>query len=307
MSTGDDARRRRQLREFLVARRAAVSPESVGLSQTSRRRTPGLRREELATIAGVGVTWYTWLEQGRDIRVSAETLDRIAAALRLTPTDTAYLFSLAGVPRSDSPNAGRPAALTPDVQLLLDAFLAPAFVVNANWDVEAFNVIAARVYRFDDQAGRFARNHVWRFFLDPARRALYLDWEQLVETAVGMVRMAYARRVGDPYFEDLIRALTEESSEFRTLWNAQRTAPLAPNQVRLLVPDVGEIHVTSMQLPLPTWDDHVLFLLPPVDQKSAGAIARLAAAGTSVRKRRSRPIATARRVSASRPKRSPRP
>jgi len=278
MTTTDETRRRRELREFLMARRAAVSPESVGLPSGVRRRTPGLRREELATVAAVGVTWYTWLEQGRDIRVSAETLDRIAVALGLSPTDTAYLFSLADVPRRELPSTERKVALDKGIQRVLDAFQAPAFVVGPCWDVEAFNAVADRVYQLEDHAGAFGRNHMWRFFMDPARRALYLDWEVLADTAVGVLRAAYARRVGDPYFEKLLQALTDASSEFKRLWSAQRTAPLTPDRVRLLVPGFGELHVTSTRLPLPGSDECLLLLLPPADEKSASVMARLARA-----------------------------
>src|SRR5438552_17759258 len=101
----DEANRRHQLHEFLVARRAAVSPADAGFGNgVRRRRTPGLRREEVAALAGVGVSWYTWLEQGRGISVSAQTLERIAQALRLTDSDIAHLFALAGV-RTDAPRA----------------------------------------------------------------------------------------------------------------------------------------------------------------------------------------------------------
>jgi transcriptional regulator with XRE-family HTH domain len=276
-SPSTESRRRRELRDFLIARRAAVSPTSAGLPPGTRRRTPGLRREELATLASVGVTWYTWLEQGRDIRVSADTLDRIAIALRLTPTDTAYLFSLAGVPRADTPGEGngRPAAIDNGVQGVLDAFQAPAFVVGPSWDVEAFNALADRLYRFADHQGPFARNHMWRFFIDPVRQALYMDWNAVAASAVGILRAAYARRVGDPYFDSLVCALTAGSPEFKALWHAQQTAPLTPDRVRLHVAGVGEIHVTSMRLRFSAGDDSLLMLLPPADEASARLMLRL--------------------------------
>jgi transcriptional regulator with XRE-family HTH domain len=271
----DDTRRRRELREFLIARRAAVSPESVGLSVGTRRRTPGLRREELATLAAVGVTWYTWLEQGRDIRVSAETLGRIATALRLTVTDTTYLFSLAGVPRAETSGPQRQVALADSVQHLLDVFRAPAFVVGPSWDVEAFNDVADRIYRFTDGSGPFARNHMWRFFTDPQRRAVYPEWGALAPTAVGILRAAYARRVGDPYFDSLLQALADASPMFKKLWSAQQTAPLSPDRVRLFVPGFGNVDVTSTRLRLPDVEDYLLVLLPPADERSADILARL--------------------------------
>jgi transcriptional regulator with XRE-family HTH domain len=248
----------------------------VGLSTGIRRRTPGLRREELATVAGVGVTWYTWLEQGRDIRVSGDTLERIANALRLTQTDVDYLFSLSGVARAGTRNGDGPFELDKGIQRVLDAFQGPAFVVGPDWDVEAFNRIADKVYQLKRCSGRFGRNHVWRFFMDPARRALYLDWEVLAGTAVGLIRAAYARRVGVPRYESLLQTLCADSPEFKTLWSEQRTSAPTPNLVRLLIPRLGEVHVMSTRLPLPGSDDHLLFLLPPVDEKSTTLMARLA-------------------------------
>ena len=94
--------RRQEIRRFLMARRAAIAPDAVGLPGGVRRRTPGLRREEVASLAGIGVTWYTWFEQGRDIQVSAHSLERIARALRLSASDTEYLFALSRVPRVES-------------------------------------------------------------------------------------------------------------------------------------------------------------------------------------------------------------
>jgi transcriptional regulator with XRE-family HTH domain len=281
--------RRRQLRDFLMARRAAVLPESVGLSAGRRRRTPGLRREELAALAGVSVTWYTWLEQGRDIRASLDTLERVAQALRLTDTDTRHLFLLAGVGRPDHPSNERSRELDQGIRGVLDAFHGPAFVVNPAWDVEAFNDIADRVYEFSNCDGPFSRNHIWRLFMDKKRRGLYVNLDVLAETAVGLLRTVYARRESDPYVERLIQSLIEGSPGFRVLWSAQRTAPLTPDRVQLRVPGLGEVHVTSVRLPVPGWDDYVLFLLPPADPKSADLMARLVARGEG--RRRSRPAA----------------
>ena len=170
--------RRRLLREFLIAKRAAISPEAAGLPRRARRRTPGLRREEVAVLASVGVTWYTWLEQGRGIQVSADTLNRIARALRLTASDRAYLFALAEVSHQDLEQ--REETLDENMQAALDGFQAgPAMITGPFFDVEAFNSVADRIFRFADCDGPFARNHVWRFFMDPVRRSLYAEWSSV--------------------------------------------------------------------------------------------------------------------------------
>ena len=142
--------------------------------------------------------------------------------------------------------------------------------------MEAFNRIADRLYRFADHADPFGRNHMWRFFMDPARRALYLEWDTVAETAVGVLRTAYARRVGDPYFEALIASLTAGSQDFTRLWTAQQTAPLTPHRVRLSVRGLGEVRVTSVRLRVAGADDSLLLLLPPTDPESAALMRRMA-------------------------------
>src|SRR5271166_4946470 len=157
---------RDELAKFLRARRAALQPEMFGFSSGKRRRTPGLRREEVASLALVGVTWYTWLEQGRDIRVSAGVLDRTAKALRLSPSDTTYLFVLAGYvrPETDASTSQVDARL----QQIIDGFTAgPAMISNGRFDCVAFNHLADIIYQWDAYKGPFARNFLWRSFMDP--------------------------------------------------------------------------------------------------------------------------------------------
>jgi transcriptional regulator with XRE-family HTH domain len=268
--------RRNELRAFLVARRAAVTPQSAGLAAGIRRRTPGLRREEVAALAGVGVTWYTWLEQGRDIRVSPQTLTRIADALRLSPTDTSYLFSLAGLPHERlSSRDGDDIQVARALQAAVDAFQAPAFVVSYCWDVLTFNLLADRIYRFAGCSGPFAQNHVWRLFMDPTRRAIYADWEPFAEFSVGIVRMAYADYRSDPRFNDLLQALRENSPDFKRLWDTQQTQLLIHRPVHLLAPGFGELHVTSLRFHS-FGDDRTLILLPPADAATERLLARMA-------------------------------
>jgi transcriptional regulator with XRE-family HTH domain len=273
---------RDELRQFLVARRAAVSPQSAGLAAGMRRRTPGLRREEVAALAGVGVTWYTWLEQGRDIRVSPQALRRIAEALRLSSTDTSYLFALAGLQHAQTLNPDRSVAVDRSLQVALDAFRAPAFLLGYCWDVEAFNSLADRIYRFNEYSGPYARNHVWRLFMDPTRRAAYLDWDAFARFTVGVFRMSYAQHRSDAYFESLISTLQQSSAQFKRLWGAQETDLLTHRSVRLLVPGVGELNVTSLRFQSFA-EDRTLILLPPADAESARLITRM----RRTRKRRS--------------------
>lgn len=259
MSPDTRDNRRRQLRDFLTARRAELSPDAVGLpSGVRRRRTPGLRREEVAALAGVGVSWYTWLEQGREIGVSAETLDRIASALRLTPTDAAYLYALAGVPAEAPPVERVDDAI---VQAAVDAVRGPAFVASAWWDIEAYNKPANRIFRFAESSAAFGRNHIWRLFMDPRRRALYVDWELIAQGAVGALRAASATEAGKPHVDPIVSALAQGSVDFTRMWNAQHTTPLTALPIRLKLPRIGQVDFTSLRLHFPGAEGRLFVLL----------------------------------------------
>ncbi len=272
-ATEDDGlARRREIRRFLMARRGAISPDEVGLPGGQRRRTAGLRREELAALAGVGVTWYTWLEQGRDIRVSPDTLGRIAKALRLTPSDTAYLFSLADLPTSDETGTSRVANRT--IRDTVNGFSAgPAILLDPYWDVEAYNQPAASVFEFDAYEGRFARNHIWRFFMDPVRRSKYPDWETLAPTWPAMLRVTHVKLMGDHYFESLLDALITSSPEFRTLWERHDTAePAATRGIRMRLPEYGILKFDSVRFRPVDAPLHLLHVLNPADDRTAEAM-----------------------------------
>jgi transcriptional regulator with XRE-family HTH domain len=270
-----DALGRQEIRRFLLARRAAITPESVGLPDGSRRRTPGLRREEVASLAGIGVTWYTWFEQGREIQVSARVLERIARALRLTPSDTEYLFSLSGIPRAALVRA-RAESVDKHIQDMLDAIQgAPAFVGTPTWDVLAYNRMADFLFEFDSCRGPFARNHYWRFFMDPKRREKYLEWEALAKIHVPWLRLSHGKMADDTYLNRLIQALCEGSSEFRHLWDAQATAPLLESvKIAMNLPKLGAVYFNSVRFVSPD-SRQMLLVLPPADEKTAGVMSEL--------------------------------
>jgi transcriptional regulator with XRE-family HTH domain len=272
----DDANRRQEIRRFLMTKRAAISPEAAGFPSGTRRRTPGLRREEIASLAGIGATWYTWFEQGRDIQVSSQALKRISQALRLTSSDTAYLFSLCGLPLDEQArNTSEPAT---GVRAVLDGFLAgPALMLNACFDVLAFNRLADLVFDFDGCSGPFARNHVWRFFMDPRRHKLYVERERMAEISASTLRLLSGRMIGDPYVESLIHELRQGSPEFRRLWDAQRTMPLDPVSIAIQLPKLGRATFTSVRFHPVNAPDQLLVLLPPADTSSARFVEKLRA------------------------------
>jgi transcriptional regulator with XRE-family HTH domain len=270
-------RQRTELKAFLRARRAALPPEAAGLARGTRRLTPGLRREEVAALAEVGITWYTWLEQGRAINVSAAALTRIAHALQLSATDEAYLFHLAGLPHAEP--AARRIVLPPSLQGLLDLYQAPAFVLDPVFDVLASNAMADRLYRFDQAEGRFARNHLWNAFMNPLRRELYAPcYEPGLLNLLGMFRMGLAAHPHDPRFGVLIDALAQASALFTELWQRQEVAPLRAWDAHFRHPEFGEVRVHSNRLPLRDGkaDGAVAFFFVPQDPATAQAFARVA-------------------------------
>ncbi|MEY2158437.1 MULTISPECIES: helix-turn-helix transcriptional regulator [unclassified Rhodanobacter] len=268
---------RAELKAFLRARRAALTPEVAGLPRGPRRLTPGLRREEVAALAQVGVTWYTWLEQGRAINVSAAALARIARALALSPTDEAYLFALMGLARTDVPE--HHFGLPPVMQEVLDLYQAPAFVLDTVFDVLAWNRMAECLYDFGEFGGPFADNHLWNAFMNPARRRLYPDFENGALNLLGMFRMNQAAHPEDPRFQQLVEALNAASTEFVELWQRCHTAPLSAITVPFFHPAFGDLSIHSMRLPVRD-SDHVdratAFFFAPANAATAASFARVA-------------------------------
>jgi len=251
----------------------ALTPEAVGLKNTGRRRTPGLRREEVAALSGTGLTWYTWLEQGRDIRVSPEFLERVARTLQLSKSDTAYLFSLAKPLRALS--ARTLTTLPSAVQITLDAMTLPAFVLSDRFDVLGFNGVANAIYEFDAFPGPLANNHLWRYFNDPGRRELFPDWESFAHAGISLFRTNYAKRIGAPEFEALISSMQKDSPLFAHIWNKQSTASLNIDPVRMKIKKAGTITVQSVKFAIPELPDSVLYVLVPSDAKAKIALKKL--------------------------------
>lgn len=211
---------RRALSDFVRDRRARIAPEEVGLAVGPRRRAPGLRREEVAHLAGVGVTWYTWFEQGRAIQVSADFLERICRALRLDAAERAHLYALAQhrPPLAATPNVP---TVSPVLQNFLDSLPNPAYLKTPRWDVVAWN--AAAVALFGDYAllPPNERNSLWLTFVDPRYRQLRPDWEQGARQALAKFRLDHSQANGDPAFNALVDALKATSVEFRHWWPRQ--------------------------------------------------------------------------------------
>jgi transcriptional regulator with XRE-family HTH domain len=229
--------RRSDLAAFLRARRAGVSPAEVGLVPGARRRTPGLRREEVALLAGVSVSWYTWLEQGRHINVSADVLDSLARVLRLDAVETDHLHQLAGSPRVAIATSANP-DVPPWALRLLDSLApAPAYVLGPTWDYLAWN---------DEQAALFPqlatleaphRNLVWAMFVVPETRQLIIDWEDEARRVLSQFRADITPLRDDPTVAALIDALHDASDEFATWWERHDVAAFQTRLRRFRTPN----------------------------------------------------------------------
>jgi transcriptional regulator with XRE-family HTH domain len=232
-----------ELARFLRARRERLSPAEAGFPVAGRRRTPGLRREELALIVGVSASWYTWLEQGRTITVSAQVVESLARALRLTAAERAHLFILA---RGELPVTSTPSTATVTIdaatQQVLDAVSpSPAYVVNAQWQVVAWNTIACRVFvDFATLTGR-ERNLLWLLFTHPTLRDRYEDWERIARHMLALFRVSTARFVGAGWYRELLGALWDASEEFRAWWSRYELAD-SPREAKVIHhPVVGRL------------------------------------------------------------------
>lgn len=213
----DGSERRRVLADFLRTRRARLAPVDVGLPPGARRRTPGLRREEVAQLANIGTSWYVWLEQGRDVHPSVQVLESLAQALRLTVNERRHLFLLAGqaLPPPASPSEEQ---VSPALQQVLDDLNpTPAYVMGRRLDYLAWNKAADMVLSISGAADPYARNLVWRLFTSPIVQERH-RWEQLVLATLAEFRAASARYPGDRWFEELIEELKRVSPEFCWWW-----------------------------------------------------------------------------------------
>jgi transcriptional regulator with XRE-family HTH domain len=238
--------RRRELAAFLRSRRERITPDQVGLPRSGRRRTPGLRREEVAQLAGVGVTWYTWLEQGRDIRASEQVLDAVAGTLRLDRNERSHLFTLAGLAE---PAEIRECRAVPEQVHVMLAQLGPfpACVTNARCDVLAFNHAYDAMVGLSERSYE-ERNSLVRCFLDPSARERILDWEESAARMVGQFRAAMAEHMAEPSWKCLVKKLRQESPDFERMWNQHQVNGPENLTKRYLHPRVGLLRLDYTHL-----------------------------------------------------------
>jgi transcriptional regulator with XRE-family HTH domain len=244
-----DSIRRRELGAFLRNRRERIRPENVGLRPSRRRRTPGLRREEVAQLAGVGVTWYTWLEQGRDINASAQVLDAIAKTLRFDWHERSHLFTLAGA--ADTTVADECEAVEPTVHLILEQLEPyPALAVNGRYDLLAYNRVWGSGFPGVDDIPVEDRNILWLMFTHPQWRETIVDWDATAARMVAQYRAAMAEHVAEPAWKSLLARLHRSSPDFTALWDRHDVQAVPSSIKRVQHPDVGllNLHYTYLWL-----------------------------------------------------------
>jgi transcriptional regulator with XRE-family HTH domain len=250
------SRRLREFGDFLRSRRARLRPADVGLPDGTRRRTPGLRREEVAQLSGVSPTYYAFLEQGRDISPSDQVLDALARALRLSPAERDHVYALAqrGAPRGGD----APETLSAGIAALverLDPY--PSFVKGRRWDILAANRAARALFTDWLALPPGQRNELLWMFTDPRARDTYVDWEKDAAAMLARFRLAAARRPDDPDFAAVIEHLHRGSAEARSWWSRHEVLFPASGTKRLRHQLLGEM----------TFDHVVLQVVDDPDQK----------------------------------------
>lgn len=218
------------LSTFLKTQRSKISPESVGLPTGSRRRTPGLRREEVSQLAGVSTTWYTWLEQGRDIQVSHSVLDNIASALRLTADERKYLFSLAMEHHSELPTLEEePVQLHPSLQKILqELHHCPTVISDRRCYIVGWNDAARHVFMDFEQIAPEQRNMISLLFDRKEFRRLAVNWEDFVSGFLAIFRAYYGQYVDDEWYNLFLDDMMNRHPDFHTLWK-QSSVSSAPD------------------------------------------------------------------------------
>lgn len=268
--------RRREFAAFLRSRRARLTPADVGLTDGFRRRTPGLRREEVALLAGVGTTWYTWLEQGRDVRPSTAVLSALAQALKLDPTERRHLYLLGDQSPPDVPAQGAERVPAPLLRMLDSMSGQPAYVIGRRWDVLAWNPAAVAVFGDYDRLDGDQRNSMHMVFADPAHRRLLVDWEPLARMVLAMFRADSVRYAGDPDFGRLINTLASVSPEFRDWWPKHEVLTPLSGVKRIDHPAAGRMLFEYTSLAVSGAADLKLIVYTPLDEaQSAEKLERL--------------------------------
>jgi transcriptional regulator with XRE-family HTH domain len=262
----DASARRKELGEFLQVIRNRSQPAEFGFPAGNRRRTAGLRREEMAQLVGISPTWYTWIEQGREVNVSGEALDRLAGNLRLTRSERAYLFEIAGRrdPQADQPEGDEAQPLL--IELLADIAV-PAYLMGRYWDILGCNAPAAELFAgwLDQPRGEGeALPNMLRFvFLTPLARSFLFDWEARARRITAEFRADCRRRLDDPVLVRLVEELSAASADFARLWKQHDVLERQGGERVFLHPSRGQARYQQVTLRLGEHEHVKLVVLKP--------------------------------------------
>ena len=281
MAVASSPSRRDELRAFLRSRRARLSPADVGLPDNGgRRRTPGLRREEVAALAGVGVSWYTWLEQGRDINPSPEVLDALARALRLDPAERRTLFALARaeLPLADDV-AGEPDQLDGDISQLIalvdSLHPSPAYLLGPMTRILAWNRAASVVLGSPDHLAPDRRYLLWWLMVDPGEGGMTPQREATARHTLARFRAEYARHAGEQEYEALLEQLRRHSARFRRWWDEHEVIEAQRGTKVIEHPQLGTLRLHHAQT-VPTGQPELrMAVYAPADEATRAALATL--------------------------------
>lgn len=262
--------RRQELADFLRQRRAVTSPEMVGLEANGRRRTPGLRREEVSQLAGVGLSWYTWLEQGREITPSPSVLDALARVYDLSVAERAHLFHLAQValPTAEGDYRVEVPSELRAVVLELDPY--PAYLTGPRTDVLVWNAAATRLLGEPSAAPDGVPNLLWWLFTDASRHSLGAS--ATARATLARFRAEHARRYDDTAFRDLIEALLRESPRFRELWRRHEVLDSQLGSKEMDHPRLGRLALNHLQSIPTSHPDLRLTQLLPADPRTRAVL-----------------------------------
>ncbi|WP_326673429.1 helix-turn-helix domain-containing protein [Streptomyces sp. NBC_01257] len=274
--------RAQQLNEFLKTRRARLRPEDVGAGNFGgRRRVPGLRREELALLAGVSVDYYTRLEQGRARNVSPDVLDAVASALRLDADERTHLHNLAK-PTSIRRRPGRPQRVGPEMRQALQSLATiPAYIIGRRLDILAWNDLARTLIADFPALPAAERNMARLVFLDDASKDLYPDWESKARDTVSNLRLDAGRHPDDPQLATLVGELSLGSVDFRRLWADHNVHGKTRGRKRFNHPQLGELALDYVAMRAPDDPDMTMMIYStPPGSEAATALQLLASLTT---------------------------
>jgi transcriptional regulator with XRE-family HTH domain len=264
----ETGKRRTQLADFLKTRRTRLRPEQFDLPAYSRRRKPGLRREELAGLVGVGVSWYTWLEQGRDINVSDQILSRLADIFQLNEQERSHLFLLARgpLPLLDEQDSESREHLVV-YQAILDGWgISPALLVDRYLNVVAWNDSGNRVFGDFFSRSERERNAVWSTFMDPSQRERLVHWERAARRSIALLRARSDRYANEMWFGELITDLYQASPEFRAWWPEHNILFTCHDQNEINHPLIGSLAFQGTTLVMPERPDLQIVVHTPLSK-----------------------------------------